>query len=84
MCHGEGFLCSPRIGPTNPPWGLPLVAGAVSCPKLRPGFVEGVLCVEAFSWFPSPRSCEWRFILGCTVKLRVPLWASQLILIQES
>ena len=33
----------PRIGPTNPPWGLPLVAGAVSCPKLGPGFVEGQL-----------------------------------------
>lgn len=45
----------PRIGPTNPPWGLPLVAGAVSCPKLRPGLVEGELKGEGFSWFPSPQ-----------------------------
>lgn len=77
------FPLRPRIGPTNPPWGLPLVAGAVSCPKLRPGLVE--------SWrgrrFLGSRvlgNGEWCVIFGCTVNLRVPLWASQLILIQES
>ena len=51
----------PRIGPTNPPWGLPLVARAVSCPKLRPGLVEGELKGEMFSWFPSTRKRRMAF-----------------------
>ena len=47
----------PRIGPTNPLWGLPLVAGSVSCPKLRPGLVEswrgGVFLVSESSEAPN-------------------------------
>lgn len=73
----------PRIGRTNPPWGLPLVAGSVSCPKLRPGLVLSWRG-RCFLGFRVLGSAEWRVILGCTVNLRVPLWASQLIFIQAS